>query len=61
VHEVLGYLIVVSSALLGVLTFVFQGLVRGYVANIMIVAEDRYAINDWVEIDGVKRWLLTSA
>jgi len=61
VHEVLGYLIVVSSALLGVLTFVFQGLVCGYVANIMIMAEDRYAINDWVEIDGVKRWLLTSA
>jgi len=45
--------LVASGAVLGALAFVFQSLLRDFVAGLLVLLEDRYAIGDWVEIDGV--------
>lgn len=42
----------VGGALLGALALAFQGLLRDFVAGIVVALEDHYAIEDWVEIDG---------
>ncbi|MBL6801171.1 MAG: mechanosensitive ion channel family protein, partial [Synechococcus sp. BS307-5m-G37] len=46
-------ILVAGGALLGALAFVFQGLLRDFVAGMLVLIEDRYAIGDWIEIDGV--------
>ncbi|NBT74057.1 MAG: mechanosensitive ion channel protein, partial [Betaproteobacteria bacterium] len=43
-----------GGALLGALAFVFQGLLRDFVAGLLVLLEDRYAIGDWIEVDGVE-------
>lgn len=43
-----------GGALLGGLALVFQGLLRDFVAGLAVLIEDRYAIGDWVEIDGLE-------
>ena len=47
-------ILVAGGALLGALAFVFQGLLRDFVAGMLVLVEDRYAIGDWIEIDGVE-------
>jgi small conductance mechanosensitive channel len=47
-------ILVAGGALLGALAFVFQSLLRDFVAGMLVLLEDRYAIGDWVEIDGVE-------
>ena len=44
--------LLVGGALLGALAIVFQGLLRDFVAGLVVLLEDRYAIGDWIEIDG---------
>lgn len=43
-----------SGALLGALAIVFQGLLRDFVAGLVVLLDDRYAIGDWVEIGGLR-------
>jgi len=43
-----------GGALLGALAIVFQGLLRDFVAGLLVLVEDRYAIGDWIEIDGIE-------
>lgn len=45
---------VAGGALLGGLAFVFQGLLRDFVAGLALLLEDRYAIGDWIEIGGLE-------
>ena len=45
-------LLLVGGALLGALAIVFQGLLRDFVAGLVVLLEDRYAIGDWIAIDG---------
>jgi small conductance mechanosensitive channel len=47
-------LLLAGGALLGGLALVFQGLLRDFVAGLAVLIEDRYAIGDWVEIDGLE-------
>jgi len=47
-------ILLAGGALLGALAFVFQGLLRDFVAGMLVLVEDRYAIGDWIEIDGVE-------
>ena len=47
-------ILLAGGALLGALAFVFQGLLRDFVAGMLVLIEDRYAIGDWIEIDGVE-------
>jgi small conductance mechanosensitive channel len=47
-------ILVAGGALLGALAFVFQSLLRDFVAGMLVLLEDRYAIGDWVEIGGVE-------
>ena len=47
-------ILVAGGALIGALAFVFQGLLRDFVAGMLVLLEDRYAIGDWVEVDGVE-------
>jgi small conductance mechanosensitive channel len=47
-------LLLAGGALLGGLALVFQGLLRDFAAGIAVLIEDRYAIGDWVEIDGLE-------
>lgn len=42
-----------GGALLGALAFVFQGLLRDFVAGLVILLEDHYAVGDWVDVDGL--------
>ena len=44
--------LLVGGAVLGALAIVFQGLLRDFVAGLVVLLEDRYAIGDWIEIDG---------
>ncbi len=44
--------LLVGGALLGALAIVFQGLLRDFVAGLVVLLEDRYAIGDWIELDG---------
>jgi small conductance mechanosensitive channel len=48
-----GHAVLVSGALLGALAIVFQGLLRDFVAGLVILFDDRYAIGDSVEIAGM--------
>jgi small conductance mechanosensitive channel len=41
-----------SGAVLGALALVFQGLLRDFVAGLVLLLDDRYAIGDTVEIGG---------
>nr|WP_286191016.1 mechanosensitive ion channel domain-containing protein [Synechococcus sp. FACHB-909] len=47
-------LLLAGGALLGGLALVFQGLLRDFVAGLAVLIEDRYAIGDWVEINGLE-------
>jgi small conductance mechanosensitive channel len=48
-----GHAVLVSGALLGALAIVFQGLLRDFVAGLVILFDDRYAIGDSVVIGGL--------
>jgi small conductance mechanosensitive channel len=41
-----------SGAVLGALALVFQGLLRDFVAGLVVLFDDHYAVGDYVEIDG---------
>jgi small conductance mechanosensitive channel len=43
-----------GGALLGALAFVFQGLLRDFVAGLVTLLEDHYAVDDWVEVEGLE-------
>lgn len=45
-------LVLAGGALLGALAFVFQGLLRDFIVGLVILMEDRFAIGDWIEVDG---------
>ena len=47
-------LLLAGGALLGALAFVFQGLLRDFSAGLMMLLEDRYAIGDWIEVEGIE-------
>jgi small conductance mechanosensitive channel len=47
-------LILAGGALLGALAFVFQGFLRDFVTGLVMLLEDRYAIGDWIEVDGIQ-------
>ncbi len=42
-----------GGAVLGALALVFQGLLRDFVAGLVVLFEDHYAVGDYVEIDGL--------
>ncbi|MBD2550763.1 mechanosensitive ion channel [Microcystis elabens FACHB-917] len=44
--------VLASGAVLGALALVFQGLLRNFVAGLVLLLDDRYAIGDVVEIGG---------
>jgi small conductance mechanosensitive channel len=44
--------VLASGAVLGALALVFQGLLRDFVAGLVLLFDDRYAIGDTVEIGG---------
>ena len=46
-------LLLAGGALLGALAFVFQGVLRDFSAGLLMLLEDRCAIGDWVEVDGI--------
>jgi small conductance mechanosensitive channel len=52
VRTVSAEVFLVGGALLGALALAFQGLLRDFVAGIVVALEDHYAVEDWVEIDG---------
>jgi small conductance mechanosensitive channel len=47
-------LLLAGVALLGALAFVFQGLLRDFSAGLVMLLEDRYAIGDWIEVEGIE-------
>ena len=47
-------LVLAGGALLGALAFVFQGLLRDFSAGLVMLLEDRYAIGDWIEVEGIE-------
>ena len=47
-------LLLAGGALLGALAFVFQAVLRDFSAGLLMVLEDRCAIGDWVEIEGIE-------
>ena len=42
-----------GGAVLGALALVFQSLLRDFVAGLVALLEDHYAVDDWVEVDGL--------
>jgi small conductance mechanosensitive channel len=42
-----------GGAVLGALALVFQSLLRDFVAGLVALLEDHYAVGDWVEVDGL--------
>ena len=52
VRALSSQVLLVGGALLGALAIVFQGLLRDFVAGLVVLLEDRYAIGDWIEVDG---------
>lgn len=46
-------LLLAGGALLGALAFVFQGILRDFSAGLLMLLEDRCAIGDWVEVEGI--------
>lgn len=53
VKEVSAAAVVAGGAVLGVMALVFQGLLRDFIAGLVVIFDDRYAIGDTVEINGV--------
>ena len=51
VRALSSQVLLVGGALLGALAIVFQGLLRDFVAGLVVFLEDRYAIGDWIEVD----------
>lgn len=52
VQEASSTALLAGGALIGGLAFVFQGLLRDFVAGLLVLLDDRYAIGDWVELGG---------
>lgn len=52
VRALSSQVLLVGGALLGALAIVFQGLLRDFVAGLVVLLEDRYAIGDWIEVNG---------
>jgi small conductance mechanosensitive channel len=52
VHDLSNNALLASGALLGALALVFQDLLRDFVAGLLLLLEDRFAIGDAVTIDG---------
>jgi small conductance mechanosensitive channel len=48
-----GATLLASGAVLGALALVFQSLLRDFVCGLVVLLDDRYAIGDTVEIDGI--------
>lgn len=46
--------VLAGGALLGGLAIAFQGLLRDFVAGLVVLIDDHYAVGDWVEIDGLE-------
>ena len=53
VQQLSAAAVVAGGALLGALAIVFQGLLRDFVAGLVVIFDDRYAIGDNVEIHGL--------
>ncbi len=47
-----GQVLLLGGAVIGALAIVFQGLLRDFVAGLVVLLEDRYAIGDWIEVEG---------
>lgn len=52
VRELSNQVLLVGGAVIGALAIVFQGLLRDFVAGLVVLLEDRYAIGDWIALDG---------
>jgi len=52
VRDASGQLLLAGGALLGGLAIVFQTLLRDFVAGLLVLLEDRYAVGDWVQLAG---------
>jgi len=52
VRALSSQVLLVGGAVIGALAIVFQGLLRDFVAGLVVLLEDRYAIGDWIAIDG---------
>lgn len=48
-----GATLLASGAVLGALALVFQSLLRDFASGLVVLLDDRYAIGDTVEIDGI--------
>jgi len=53
VRDLSNHALLASGALLGALALVFQDLLRDFVAGLVLLLEDRYAIGDAIAIDGL--------
>lgn len=53
IQQLSGQVLLAGGALLGALAIVFQGLLRDFIAGLVILFDDRYAIGDTVEIRGL--------
>ena len=53
VRDLSNHALLASGALLGALALVFQDLLRDFVAGLVLLLEDRYAIGDVITIDGL--------
>ena len=53
VRDLSNHALLASGALLGALALVFQDLLRDFVAGLVLLMEDRYAIGDAITIDGL--------
>jgi len=53
VRDLSSHALLASGALLGALALVFQDLLRDFVAGLVLLLEDRYAIGDVITIDGL--------
>ena len=51
-REISAEVLVAAGAILDGLAIVFQGMLRDFIAGMVILGEDHYAIGDWVEILG---------
>jgi small conductance mechanosensitive channel len=53
VRDLSNHALLASGALLGALALVFQDLLRDFMAGLVLLLEDRYAIGDAITIDGL--------
>ncbi len=51
-RDLSSHALLASGAVLGAMALVFQGLLRDFVAGLVLLLDDRYAIGDIVEIEG---------